>query len=65
MSLLRAFESIIKCLECLHAQFFGEGVSRKIALVKWDVVLNSKDNGGLGIESLNAFNLVLLYKWNS
>ena len=30
---------------------------------KWDLVLNYREYGGLGIGSLEAFNLALLYKW--
>lgn len=31
--------------------------------MKWDVVPNSKDKGGLEIGNLDAFNLALFYKW--
>nr|GEX81130.1 RNA-directed DNA polymerase, eukaryota, reverse transcriptase zinc-binding domain protein [Tanacetum cinerariifolium] len=31
--------------------------------VKWDTILASLDQGGLGVESLKAFNLDLLQKW--
>nr|GEX72921.1 RNA-directed DNA polymerase, eukaryota, reverse transcriptase zinc-binding domain protein [Tanacetum cinerariifolium] len=36
---------------------------RKIPWVKWDSILNERDKGGLGISSLKASNLALLYKW--
>ncbi|XP_071688093.1 uncharacterized mitochondrial protein AtMg00310-like [Rutidosis leptorrhynchoides] len=35
----------------------------KIAWVKWDLILASHEKGGLGIGSLNSFNLSLLLKW--
>ncbi|GJY25614.1 RNA-directed DNA polymerase, eukaryota, reverse transcriptase zinc-binding domain protein, partial [Tanacetum coccineum] len=36
---------------------------RKIAWVQWSQVLNSKENGNLGIRSLKALNLALIQKW--
>ncbi|GKC67690.1 RNA-directed DNA polymerase, eukaryota, reverse transcriptase zinc-binding domain protein, partial [Tanacetum coccineum] len=36
---------------------------KKMAWVKWPIILNSYDNGGLNIGSLKAFNLALLQKW--
>ncbi|GJU48131.1 RNA-directed DNA polymerase, eukaryota, reverse transcriptase zinc-binding domain protein [Tanacetum coccineum] len=36
---------------------------QRISWVKWDSVLNERDKGGLGISSLKASNLALLYKW--
>ena len=65
MSLFKVPESVIKELERYRATFFwGGGVNdRKISWVKWDSVLNERDKGGLGISSLKASNLALLYKW--
>ncbi|GJU32047.1 RNA-directed DNA polymerase, eukaryota [Tanacetum coccineum] len=34
-----------------------------MAWVKWDAILASLDQGGLGVGSLKAFNLALLQKW--
>ncbi|GJU38350.1 RNA-directed DNA polymerase, eukaryota, reverse transcriptase zinc-binding domain protein [Tanacetum coccineum] len=34
-----------------------------MAWVKWPIILNSFDNGGLNIVSFKAFNLALLQKW--
>ncbi|GJU15763.1 RNA-directed DNA polymerase, eukaryota, reverse transcriptase zinc-binding domain protein [Tanacetum coccineum] len=36
---------------------------KKMHWVKWNSVLSSKENGGLDIGSLEAFNKALLYKW--
>lgn len=36
---------------------------RHIHWVKRKTILNSRDNGGLEIEGLDAFNMALLYKW--
>lgn len=32
-------------------------------LIKWQVVLNDKEGGGLGIRNLKAHNKSLLFKW--
>ncbi|GJX06075.1 RNA-directed DNA polymerase, eukaryota, reverse transcriptase zinc-binding domain protein, partial [Tanacetum coccineum] len=36
---------------------------KKMAWVKWPIILNSFDKGGLNIGSLKAFNLAFLQKW--
>jgi len=36
---------------------------RKIALVNWDSVCRSKEDGGLHVMRLREFNLLLLDKW--
>lgn len=41
----------------------GSEESRKIAWVSWEVVCRCKDDGGLGIQKLHAYNLALLRKW--
>ena len=54
-----------KMLESLRAQFFwgAEEGSRKIHWVAWDLVIAPKDQGGVGIASLECFNYALLQKW--
>nr|GEU71840.1 RNA-directed DNA polymerase, eukaryota, reverse transcriptase zinc-binding domain protein [Tanacetum cinerariifolium] len=49
----------------LRAIFFwgGHENNKKIAWVKWSNILASLDKGGLGVESLKAFNKALLLKW--
>ena len=39
-----------------------EEVQRRIHWVKWDIILNSRDNGGLEVGSLDAFKRALLVK---
>ena len=58
-------KTVIKYLESVRSRFFwgSEGDERKISWVKWDVLLNSKEKGGLEVGSLSAFNYALLYKW--
>ncbi|GKD77254.1 putative RNA-directed DNA polymerase, eukaryota, reverse transcriptase zinc-binding domain protein [Tanacetum coccineum] len=65
LSIFKALESVINILEKAHAKFFwgGSNGNNKMAWVKWDNVLASHDQGGLGIGSLKAFNLALLQKW--
>lgn len=41
----------------------ADSIEKKIRWVKWDLILNSNDNGGLGVGSLAALNNALLYKW--
>ncbi|GJS91543.1 RNA-directed DNA polymerase, eukaryota [Tanacetum coccineum] len=41
----------------------GNGEDRKIHWTKWNLILNSKEKGGLGVTSLRALNLALIYKW--
>nr|KAJ0219540.1 hypothetical protein LSAT_V11C300110260 [Lactuca sativa] len=52
-------------LESIICRCFWGGSSdkNKIPWVAWKKVLNSRDDGGLGIGSLTAFNYVLLAKW--
>ncbi|GJV50353.1 RNA-directed DNA polymerase, eukaryota, reverse transcriptase zinc-binding domain protein [Tanacetum coccineum] len=61
----RAPESVLNDLERIRSNFFwgGNQDGKKMAWVKWSIILNSYDNGGLNIGSLKAFNLALLQKW--
>ncbi|GJY53364.1 RNA-directed DNA polymerase, eukaryota, reverse transcriptase zinc-binding domain protein [Tanacetum coccineum] len=65
LSIFRAPESVLNDLERIRSNFFwgGNQDGKKIAWVKWPIILNSYDNGGLNIGSLKAFNLALLQKW--
>ncbi|GKA26341.1 putative RNA-directed DNA polymerase [Tanacetum coccineum] len=64
-SLFRAPASIIKKLESVRQRFFwgGNDESKKMAWVRWNVVLKKTKVGGLNIGSLKAFNWALLGKW--
>nr|GEY73167.1 RNA-directed DNA polymerase, eukaryota, reverse transcriptase zinc-binding domain protein [Tanacetum cinerariifolium] len=49
-----------------QAENFFNGVTnsgRKLALIGWQKVLESKKDGGLGVSSFFAFNRALLFKW--
>lgn len=56
---------VAKELEALGYKFFWGGTihKRKIAWVKWDLVMASLENGGLDIGSLASFNMALILKW--
>ncbi|GKD08647.1 putative RNA-directed DNA polymerase, eukaryota, reverse transcriptase zinc-binding domain protein, partial [Tanacetum coccineum] len=63
---VRAPESVLQDLERIQAKFFwgGNKDENKMAWVKWPIILNSFDKGGLNIGSLKDFNLALLQKWH-
>lgn len=65
LSFFKAPTGIISKLESLFKRFLWGGGedSRKINWVRWDKVCRAKDEGGLGIQNLKAFNLALLGKW--
>ena len=52
-------------LEKIQRDFLWGGGSseRKIHLINWDLVCQSKEKGGLGIRNLTNFNSALLGKW--
>ncbi|GJU13565.1 RNA-directed DNA polymerase, eukaryota, reverse transcriptase zinc-binding domain protein [Tanacetum coccineum] len=64
LSIFRAPELVLNDLERIRSNFFwgGNQDGKKMAWVKWPIILNSYDNGGLNIGSLKAFNLALLQK---
>ncbi|GKE47580.1 RNA-directed DNA polymerase, eukaryota, reverse transcriptase zinc-binding domain protein [Tanacetum coccineum] len=68
-SIFKAPESILNTLERLRARFFerggggGDKDHTNMAWVKWDIILASLDQGGLGVGSLKAFNIALLQNW--
>ncbi|GKD78323.1 RNA-directed DNA polymerase, eukaryota, reverse transcriptase zinc-binding domain protein, partial [Tanacetum coccineum] len=65
MSIFKAPDTVIKVMESLRASFFWGSTkdNKKIAWVKWSNILASFDKGGLGVGSLKAFNVSLLYTW--
>ncbi|GJZ60788.1 RNA-directed DNA polymerase, eukaryota, reverse transcriptase zinc-binding domain protein [Tanacetum coccineum] len=65
LSIFRASESVLNDLERIRSNFFwgGNQDGKKMAWVKWSIILNSYDNIGLNIGSLKSFNLALLQKW--
>ncbi|GJS71535.1 putative heat shock protein 70 family protein [Tanacetum coccineum] len=65
MSLFKAPEGVLSCLERFgHSFFLGADMDeRKISWVSWRQVMAHKKKGGLGVNSLYALNLALLFKW--
>ncbi|GJV17997.1 RNA-directed DNA polymerase, eukaryota [Tanacetum coccineum] len=65
MSLFKVPKLVLHLMESLRRNFFNgiqEG-DKKIAWVKWPMVLASKKHGGLGVSSFYALNRGLLFKW--
>ncbi|GJX21016.1 hypothetical protein Tco_0223693 [Tanacetum coccineum] len=65
LSIFRSLELVLQDLERIRAKFFwgGNKDKNKMAWVKWPIILNSFDKGGLNIGSLKASILALLKKW--
>lgn len=64
-SLFKAHITVINDLERICRRFLWGGTEErnKICLVNWKTVFARKDNGGLGLGSLQSINLSLLLKW--
>lgn len=65
LSLFKAPAGVIDQLESLRRRFLwgGNEESRKIPWIAWDKIVNSKENGGIGVGSLRSLNIALLVKW--
>nr|GEY94259.1 RNA-directed DNA polymerase, eukaryota, reverse transcriptase zinc-binding domain protein [Tanacetum cinerariifolium] len=65
MSIFRVPLSVLRMLESIRSHFFnGHKLrSNKATWVKWNIVLASKEKGGLGVSSLYALNRGLMLKW--
>ncbi|GJU37056.1 hypothetical protein Tco_1185410 [Tanacetum coccineum] len=63
--LFKVSKSVITYLEKLRRNFFWGGTldCNKLSWIVWNKVCSSSSVGGLGIGSLQAFNLALLLKW--
>ncbi|XP_071688124.1 uncharacterized protein [Rutidosis leptorrhynchoides] len=56
----REFDSMVEIARCTKG---STNDNRKIHWIHWDQALASKENGGLSIGSIHAFNHALLLKW--
>nr|GEU76477.1 RNA-directed DNA polymerase, eukaryota, reverse transcriptase zinc-binding domain protein [Tanacetum cinerariifolium] len=67
MSIFKVPMKVLKNLEAIRASFFnGTDINtKKPCWLSWKKVMASKDNGGLGVSSLYALNMALLFKWIS
>ncbi|GKC09431.1 RNA-directed DNA polymerase, eukaryota [Tanacetum coccineum] len=65
MSLFKVSEGILSHLEGPRNNFFlgADQDDRKITWVCWCKVMAHKNHGGLGLNSLYALNLALMFKW--
>ncbi|GKA00908.1 RNA-directed DNA polymerase, eukaryota, reverse transcriptase zinc-binding domain protein [Tanacetum coccineum] len=65
MSLYLMPATVRKKLEAMRNRFFlgGDLGDRKVSWIKWSTCLASKAMGGLGIGSIFALNVALLFKW--
>nr|GEV99269.1 putative RNA-directed DNA polymerase, eukaryota, reverse transcriptase zinc-binding domain protein [Tanacetum cinerariifolium] len=65
MSIFKVPKAVLNYMERLRMNFFNgvkEG-DRKVAWIKWHMVLAAKKFGGLGVSSYFALNRALLFKW--
>jgi hypothetical protein len=65
LSFMRMPAQIIKKVTRIQREFLWGGVNggRKLSWIKWRVVCQGKNNGGLGVRDIKAVNLSLLMKW--
>nr|GEW43091.1 RNA-directed DNA polymerase, eukaryota, reverse transcriptase zinc-binding domain protein [Tanacetum cinerariifolium] len=65
MSIFKVPIGVLNHLESIRRNFFYgvDGSDRKLAWIGWNMVLTSKNNGGLGVSSFFAHNYALLFKW--
>ena len=66
MSLFRLPKGVKHRLDKIQRDFLCGGgfLERKLHLINWDSVCQSKEKGGLGIRNLSNFNRPLLGKWS-
>lgn len=65
LSFFKAPEGVIRVLESLFRRFLWGGSEdrKKTHWVAWDNICKEKDDGGLGLKNLKAFNYALMGKW--
>lgn len=65
MSLFKLPEGVPKDIEKIQAAFLwcGSQLSKKVHMVKWEVVTKSQNQGDLGIRRVRTMNECLLVKW--
>ena len=64
MSVFSVPVTVLKNLESLRARFFwgADQGEKRMHWMRWDRVLTSQEEGGLGIGSLFSFNRAMLFK---
>jgi len=65
LSFFKAPAGIISSIESIFKKFFWGGGedNRKLAWINWESICSPKEEGGLGVRRVGAFNLSLLGKW--
>nr|GEU34392.1 RNA-directed DNA polymerase, eukaryota, reverse transcriptase zinc-binding domain protein [Tanacetum cinerariifolium] len=65
MSLYKMHVAVYNKLESMQNQFFigGDQGAKKMAWMRWNSCMDSKQKGGPGIGSIHALNVGLLFKW--
>ncbi|GAU20198.1 hypothetical protein TSUD_352620 [Trifolium subterraneum] len=65
MSLMKMSVQVLKKVIRIQRDFLWGGVNggKKLSWIKWSVVCQEKNCGGLGVRDLKAVNLSLLMKW--
>jgi len=65
MSFFEIPKGVRKKLDYFRSRFFWQSDEnkRKYRLVKWSILCQPKDQGGLGIHNLELKNIALLNKW--
>lgn len=65
LSFYKVSSKVIKEIRAIHRQFRWQGVEDKkgVALVSWDNICKSRNQGGLGVKKICRFNQALLLKW--
>ena len=65
LSFFKVPKGVLTRLDYFRSRFFwqGDNEKKKYRLAKWNVLCRPKDQGGLGIQDLEAKNTTLLSKW--
>ena len=65
MSFFELPKGVVEKIDCFRSSFYWQNDQhkRKCRLVKWEVMCQPKDQGGLGIQNLQIQNKCLLSKW--
>ena len=65
MSFFELPKGVVEKIDCFRSRFYWQNDQhkRKYRLVKWEVMCQPKDQGGLGIHNLEIQNKCLLSKW--
>ena len=65
MSFFELPKGVLEKIDCFRSRFYWQNDQhkRKYRLVKWEILCQPKDQGGLGIQNLDIQNKCLLSKW--